>query len=154
MEDFTLGLALLDACPVLFFGISVLLIATKFNNTLFLIGALLSFLAGLGKVLWKLIWAFQKKDIRILSNQFKYSMSTGFLCMVISVILAKVSMVGIFKRMCQMPSVIFFGLGIIGMCIMAYMSQKYSRTDAKANWIEEVINTAAQLCFLIGIALL
>ncbi|MDO4466909.1 MAG: hypothetical protein Q4C49_07860 [Bacillota bacterium] len=153
MKDFTLGLALLDVCPVIFFGISMLIIASKFNSLLFFIGASLSFCAGLGKVLWKLLWALCKKDVRILSNQLKYTMSVGFICMIASLFIEKVNVVLILLSFWKLPSAIFFFTGIVGMCLMGYMGKTYSRTDDKANWIEEMINTIAQLCFLIGIIL-
>jgi len=61
MEGFTLGLALVDAIPVLSFGISMLIIASRFDNPLFLIGAALSVLAGCCKVAWKLVLGLTKK---------------------------------------------------------------------------------------------
>ncbi|MBQ0065448.1 MAG: hypothetical protein KBT48_06755 [Firmicutes bacterium] len=151
MKGFTWKLALLDACPVLLFGISVLSIGAKFNNPFFRIGAILSFLAGLGKVVWKILLAWKQKDVRILSNQFKYCMISGAMIMFISTIMAKVNWLSLFQAMCTMPSVIFFGIGIIGMALMGYMAKNCSQEDAKNNWIEEVINTLAQLCILLGI---
>ena len=50
-ENFPLSLAFFDALPVLFFGIAVLLIAIRFENILFITGAFLCTLAGLGKVI-------------------------------------------------------------------------------------------------------
>ena len=46
MEGFTVALALVDAIPVLSFGISMVIIATRFESPLFMIGAALSVLAG------------------------------------------------------------------------------------------------------------
>ena len=50
MEGFTIGLALVDAVPVLSFGISMVIIASKFGSPLFMVGAALSVLAGCCKV--------------------------------------------------------------------------------------------------------
>ena len=47
-EGFTLGMALMDAMPVLLFVCSVILIASKFHSVLFLAGAVCSALAGCG----------------------------------------------------------------------------------------------------------
>ena len=55
MEGFTLGLALVDAIPVLSFGISMVIIASRFHSPIFMIGASLSVIAGCCKVAWKLI---------------------------------------------------------------------------------------------------
>ena len=46
MEGFTVALALVDAIPVLRFGISMVIIASRFDSPLFMIGAFLSVLAG------------------------------------------------------------------------------------------------------------
>ena len=63
MEGFTLALALVDAIPVLSFGISMVIIASRFHSPVFMIGAGLSVLAGCCKVAWKLILGISKKDI-------------------------------------------------------------------------------------------
>lgn len=46
MEGFTVALALVDAIPVLSFGISMVIIAGRFQSPLFMVGAGLSVLAG------------------------------------------------------------------------------------------------------------
>ena len=60
-ENFPLSLAFFDALPVLFFGIAVLLIAIHFENILFITSAFLCTLAGIGKVVWKIIIAGTRK---------------------------------------------------------------------------------------------
>ncbi len=55
MEGFTVALALVNAIPVLLFGSSMILVASRFGHPLFIIGAALSTLAGCCKVAWKLI---------------------------------------------------------------------------------------------------
>ena len=46
MEGFTLGLALVDAIPVLAFAGSMAIVAARFDSPLFMLGAGLSILAG------------------------------------------------------------------------------------------------------------
>ena len=70
MEGFTLGLALVDAIPVLSFGISMVIIAGRFDSPLFMIGAAFSVLAGCCKVAWKMILGITKKDLRWLNKPF------------------------------------------------------------------------------------
>ena len=70
MEGFTLGLALVDAIPVLSFGVSMVIIAGRFRSPLFLVGAALSVLAGCCKVAWKLVLGITKKDLRWLNKPF------------------------------------------------------------------------------------
>ena len=69
MEGFTIGLALVDAIPVLAFGISMVIIATRFDSALFTFGAALSVLAGCCKVAWKLVLGIAKKDPKNLMGQ-------------------------------------------------------------------------------------
>ncbi|MBQ1451270.1 MAG: hypothetical protein IIZ22_01230, partial [Clostridia bacterium] len=59
-EGFTVKLALVDALPVIFFSLSLILIATALSGSgltfwVVLIGAILIALSGLCKVLWKLL---------------------------------------------------------------------------------------------------
>ena len=54
-KDFTLALALFDAVPVILFMITATIVAIRFNNPIFLSGAALCSLAGLGKIVWKII---------------------------------------------------------------------------------------------------
>ena len=68
MEGFTLALALGDAIPVLSFGISMVIIASRFQSPLFMVGAALSVLGGCCKVAWKLILGIWKKDVRWLND--------------------------------------------------------------------------------------
>ncbi len=69
-KDFTPALALVDALPVLFFGISMLLAAHRLQSVLFAVGVALITLAGCGKVLWKLLLAVWKKDAPWLNRYF------------------------------------------------------------------------------------
>ena len=78
MEGFTVALALVDAIPVLSFGISMVIIATRFESPLFMIGAALSVLAGCCKVAWKLVLGIWKKDLRWLNKPFLPMQITGF----------------------------------------------------------------------------
>ena len=87
MEGFTLALALVDAIPVLSFGISMVIIASRFQSPLFMIGAALSVLGGCCKVAWKLVLGIAKKDLRWLNKPFVPMMASGFLLLVVSVIL-------------------------------------------------------------------
>ena len=70
MEGFTVGLALVDAIPVLSFGISMVIIASRFDSPLFMLGAALSVLAGCCKVAWKLVLGIAKKDVTWLNKPF------------------------------------------------------------------------------------
>ena len=154
-EGFTLGLALVDAVPVIVFSLSVLVIALRFRKILFVIGALCSIFAGCGKVVWKLILACRKKNIVWLNKQFRYMMCIGFLLMLLSVIFnwGSIQFTAILRRILSFPAVLFFILGIAGMTAMAVMGRKLDPTVPKNNWKEQITNAVAQTMIFIGILL-
>ena len=87
MEGFTIALALVDAIPVLSFGLSMVILASRFQSPLFMIGAILSVLGGCCKVAWKLVLGIWKKDLRWLNKPFVPMMAGGFLLLLVSVLL-------------------------------------------------------------------
>ena len=154
MEGFTLGLALVDAIPVLSFGISMVIIAGRFDSPLFMIGAGLSVLAGCCKVAWKLILGIANKNLKWLNKPFVPMQATGFLLMLISfvVVFRRISWSGVFAAVTGLPSILFF-LGWIGlMGFMGwYRKNKFRNDDAHSNWTAQIINAAGQTCLLLGI---
>ena len=110
MEGFTVALALVDAVPVLSFGISMVIIAGKFQSPLFMVGAALSVLAGCCKVAWKLILGIWKKNLRWLNKPFVPMQATGFLLMLISFALrfSKINWRAVAAGITGIPSILFF----------------------------------------------
>lgn len=155
-EGFTLTLALVDALPVLFFCASMMVIGRLFSSLLFLVGALLCFIAGAAKVLWKVIVVLKKKNIWFLFLQMRILMPIGFALMLISLIVNRsaISFAGIGAAFMSMPSLIFFTIGILGMLLMMIFAVKLDSSDVKANWIEQLTNGIAQAAFFIGLLLL
>lgn len=155
-EDFTLGLAIVDALPVLLFGGSIIFVGLRFGSILFLIGAALCFWAGAAKVLWKIIVAARKKNIWWLFLQMRIAMPIGFALMLFAVILnlKAISLTAVLAAIISMPSVIFFAVGVLGMALMGIFAAKLDSADVRSNWIEQLTNTAAQAAFLVGILLL
>ena len=155
-EGFTLGLVLVDALPVLFFGASAVVISILFNSGLFLAGALLCLIGGAGKVLWKLIVVLKRKNIWPLFIQMRVLMPAGFLLMIISLILnrGRLHFAAIIAGMLSFPSVLFFALGVIGMALMIVFSVRLDSSDLKSNWIEQFTNGIAQAAIFIGLLLL
>ena len=156
MEGFTLGLALVDAIPVLSFGISMVIIAGRFDSPLFMIGAVLSVLGGCCKVAWKLVLGITKKDLRWINKPFVPMMATGFLMMVVSFIIGfrKIHWAGVLAAVTGLPSLLFFMAWIGLMCFMGwYRKNRFSRDDAKSNWTAQIVNALGQTCLLLGILL-
>lgn len=155
-EGFTLSLALVDALPVLLFGASCILIGMIFKSPLFIIGACLCFAGGFMKVMWKVVLALKKKDVRFLNKQFRYTMIGGFVLIIISVIVGfkRISLAAIGAAITGLPQVIFFALWLVGMITMGVLAKKLDSAVAKNNWIEQCVNGVAQLCFFVGLLFL
>lgn len=154
MEGFTLALALVDAIPVLSFGVSMVIIAGRFQSPLFMIGAALSVLAGCCKVAWKLILGIAKKDLRWLNKPFVPMQATGFLLMLVSFVIGfkRISWSGVLTAVTGLPSIAFFILWLVGMGTMVwYRKTRFKNDDAKSNWTAQIINAVGQTCLLLGI---
>ena len=154
MEGFTIGLALVDAIPVLSFGISMVIIASRFPSPLFMIGAILSVLGGCCKVVWKLVLGIWKKDLRWINKPFVPMMAGGFLLLIVSVIVGfgKIHWAGVGAAILSFPSVLFFVAWIGLMGFMGwYRKHKFSNEDAKSNWTAQIVNALGQTCLLLGI---
>ena len=154
MEGFTIGLALVDAIPVLSFGISMVIIASRFSSPLFMIGAALSVLAGCCKVAWKLVLGIAKKDLRWLNKPFVPMQATGFLLMLVSFVLGfgKIDWPGVGAALLRFPSIAFFTAWIGLMGFMGwYRKHKFRNDDAHSNWTAQIVNAAGQTCLLLGI---
>ena len=154
MEGFTLGLALVDAIPVLSFGISMVIIASKFGSPLFMVGAALSVLAGCCKVAWKLILGIWKKDLRWLNKPFVPMQASGFLLMLVSFVIGfrKISWPAVGTALVSFPSLLFFiaWIGLMGF-MGWFRKHKFRNEDAASNWTAQIINAVGQTCLLLGI---
>lgn len=155
-DDFTLGLAIVDALPVLFFGASIIAIALMFQSPLFFIGALVVFLAGAIKVLWKIIVVIKKKNVWWMFVQMRIFMPIGMIIMIVSLIVNRRAIDGaaVWQAVTSMPALVFFVIGFAGMVLMTVFAIKLDSSDSKSNWIEQIVNTVAQLSFFVGILLL
>ena len=154
MEGFTIGLALVDAIPVLSFGISMVIIASRFPSPLFMIGAILSVLGGCCKVAWKLVLGIWKKDLRWINKPFVPMMAGGFLLLIISLIVGfgKIHWAGVGAAILSFPSILCFVAWIGLMGFMGwYRKHKFSNEDARSNWTAQIVNALGQTCLLLGI---
>ena len=154
MEGFTIGLALVDAIPVLSFGISMVIIAGRFPSPLFMIGAILSVLGGCCKVAWKLVLGIWKKDLRWINKPFVPMMAGGFLLLIVSLIVGfgKIDWASVGMAVIGFPSILFFVAWIGLMGVMGwYRKHKFSNDDARSNWTAQIVNALGQTCLLLGI---
>lgn len=149
----TAGMTLLDAVPVILFAASMSLMAVFFSmkslwtGLFFGLGALLSFLAGLGKVIWKFLLVTKKKDVSIFKKQFRYLMSSGFLLMLIGAavyIFKFVTADRLINVFWSFPGTLFLVLGLGNFIAMCVYGAKADMDTTRANWTEEILNTLAQ----------
>lgn len=154
MEGFTLALALVDAVPVLSFGISMVIIASRFDSSLFMIGAILAVLGGCCKVAWKLVLGIWKKDLRWLNKPFVTMMATGFGFILGSLLtgLGKINWAGVGAALISFPSILFFiaWIGLMGF-MGWYRKNRFQHDNAKSNWTAQIVNAVGQTCLLLGI---
>lgn len=150
---FTVKLAALDCVPVLLFSAAAVTLAGKLGRPLFVIGAVFCVLAGMGKVIWKIVLALKGKDLQILGAQLRYVMPIGFLLMIIGAVRSETAS-QLIQQAIKMPSVLFFALAGIGLILMIVCARKFDRKDIRGNWIEEGINCVVQALVLVGVILL
>jgi hypothetical protein len=93
MYNFTIPMALMDFVPVVFFGITAVLLINDLSNkmrkavfTLFAAGCFNVFLAGFCKALWKLLYAANICDFAALEEMFMPVNSLGLLFVGLSLI--------------------------------------------------------------------
>lgn len=155
-EGFTVAMALVDLIPVVFFGLSALRVGQLFRSTLFLLGAGVCLLSGVVKVLWKLIAAVSRRNIWPLFLQMRILMPAGFLLLLAALMAdrQRLHWAAIWAGLTAFPSCLFFALGLLGMVLMAVFALHLSSADPKANWLEQGVNGAAQLCFFLGLIFL
>ncbi len=156
MEGFTLSLALVDAIPVLLFGGSMILVATKFGHPLFILGAVLSTLAGCFKVTWKLVLGIWKKDLQWLNKRFLPMQITGFGFMLGSFLVGiwSIEWAAVWAAVSSFPSILLFVLWAALMLLMGwYRKNRFRNDDAKSNWTAQYINCAAQAALFLAIVL-
>ena len=152
-EDFTLALALVDAIPVIFFGANGIVLYRFFPYALLLAGAILSLISGLVKVLWKVIVVVKRRNVWPMFWQMRIFLPLGFALMVAAVVLhaGQIAWREFLTDLLSLPTVIFMGLGILGIVLMIVWAIVLDNGDKKANWVEQLTNGLSQLAFFIGL---
>jgi hypothetical protein len=150
-RQYSIGLALFDLVPVLLFLASGVLIYSRYRSPLLLAGALACFAGGMCKAVWKLIVVIRGADCSSLTKAFRMLMPAGFALMILSVPAGgKAALSGFWHALTMMPAALFFTSGFALMCLMGYLGS-HMDSGARANWIEEAVNTLAQLSVLAGL---
>ena len=152
-NNFTVGLSLVDAVPVLLFCFTMAIVGKLLGSYLFISGAFIAFIAGSIKVLWKIIVALKRKNIWWMFVQMRIFMPIGFVLMLVGYLLSlsRINLSVVWASVISFPAVIFFVIGVLGMVLMTVFAIKLDSSDVKSNWIEQITNGVAQLAFLIGV---
>ena len=146
-----MGLALVDLAPVLLFLLSGLVMCSMYKSVLLLAGVIACFSGGLCKAIWKMIIVISRKDHPGLTRAFHILMPAGFALMILSVpVGGKAALAGLWRSLTMMPAAAFFAAGFALMCLMGYLGS-HMDNSVRSNWIEEIVNTLAQLAVLAGV---
>lgn len=154
-EGFSLQMALVDAIPVILFGLSAVRVGSLFGSRIFIAGALICLFSGAAKVLWKLIAAAAGKNVWPLFVQMRILMPAGFAIMLAALIIdrARLSAAAVVSALTGFPACVFFAAGALGMIAMLIFAFRMDSANPRVNWLEQGVNSAAQLCFFIGLLL-
>ena len=94
-------------------------------------------------------------DLRFLNKQMRYLMPAEFLLIILALVIDRDrwSIAAVIRHMTNMPALFLFLTGATGMGLMVWFAKKKDRRDAKANWKEQITNSVAQFCIMLGILL-
>ena len=154
-EGFSVPMALVDLIPVVFFSLSAVKAGSLFHSTLFMAGAVICLLSGVVKVGWKLIAAVSQRNIWPMFVRMRVLMPVGFLTMFAALIVDRAGLNGeaMLAKLSGFPACIFFLAGALGIILMLVFAFRMDSSDPKVNWMEQTVNSLAQICFFIGLML-
>jgi len=130
MKDFSISMALVDFIPVIFFGISSIILMRDLYNkmskaayAIFCAGMVNITFAGALKALYKLLYALGICDFEALSDMFFPTQSIGFLLAGIGIVLMMCQKSGSVKMLGTAPvffsgTFVFVGLMVAGLGLM------------------------------------
>jgi len=152
-SGFSLSLAVVDVIPILLFLLMGSLAAKKIDSPLLLIASIICVLAGMMKVIWKILLAAGKGDRHLLPVLFRIFMPAGFALIIAALLRQSKKTAALIAGMSAFPSLIFLILGTAGMAAMLIFAFKIDRKNVRGNWLEEYTNIFMQGMFLICILL-
>ena len=120
-----------------------------FHSGLFVAGAVVCLLSGVVKVGWKLIAAVSQRNIWPMFVQMRVLMPVGFLTMFAALIVDRAGLNGeaMLAKLSGFPACLFFLAGALGMILMLVFAFRMDSSDPKVNWMEQTVNSLAQICF-------
>lgn len=87
--------------------------------------------------------------------QMRILMPVGFLTMFAALIVDRAGLNGeaMLAKLSVFPACLFFLAGALGMILMLVFAFRMDSSDPKVNWMEQTVNSLAQICFFIGLML-
>ncbi|MBQ2479308.1 MAG: hypothetical protein II510_07560 [Erysipelotrichales bacterium] len=154
--EYTVGLALFDAVPVILFLAACVLLWKMTGSVLVLAGGIVSFVSGMGKVLWKILVAVQKKNVWPLFVQMRFWMPAGLTLVLAGFLITCFTkdLSSFWEKALTALPILFFVLSLSGMTGMILCGAKLDPVKARSNWIEQGCNTIAQGAFFAAMALI
>ena len=151
-QDYTMKLALFDAVPVILFGASSIIMFRMTSSLLVLLGGIICFIAGMLKVLWKILVVVKQKNVWFLFEQMRIFMPLGFCVMFLGCVIGFFTgkAARFFYVMSQPLPILFWLFSVAGIIGMIMCAKRLDSVKASSNWIEETCNTLAQGSFLIA----
>lgn len=153
-EGFTLGLALVDAVPVLLFCLACITCGVRLHSSVFVAGAVIAFVGGAGKVCWKLVIALANRNLPLLSRQMRVVMPVGFALMLVGLLTSGLTMDAFVAGVTSFPTWAFLLIWIGCMCGMGWFAGHLDPTDVRSNWIEQLTNACGQAALLAALLLM
>ena len=187
MHQFTVPMGLMDFVPVIFFGVTgVILLGDLYQKmskgafALFAAGVINVFTAGFLKALWKTLYAAGICDFVAFEQMFLLFVGAAMIWMLCAGKKSAAMSVVPVPFVSGLPFILMMVLGLGGMCaVLSILSARMKKAPVMAlfiasfllsmgmgylagqdsslawvNWAEQGINTASQLCLMIGALLL
>lgn len=141
-NEYSMGLALMDLVPVIFFGASTAAFLRNGCSILAALGLILVFTGGICKALWKLRIASGKEEVPALNTAFHRLMPAGGLLLTAEVIrwIIAGSWHGFFSGTRWIWILLFFA----GMIVMGFLKSRQGQGNHMV-WCAEITNSVSQL---------
>ena len=135
------------------FCLSSIVLGRRITSPLFVVGSVVAFAGGAGKVAWKALLALARRDVPILARQMRYVMPLGFALMVAGAVMRLDALAGVLASLVRPPAVLALAAWAACMVAMSYMAVHNRQDVARDNWVEEVVNTVGQAALLLALLL-
>lgn len=150
-EGFSAPMAFVDLLPVVFFGLSAVKAGNLFHSGL--CGSLPALGCCEGGM--EAHRGRSQRNIWPMFVQMRVLMPVGFLTMFAALIVDRAGLNGeaMLAKLSGFPACLFFLAGALGMILMLVFAFRMDSSDPKVNWMEQTVNSLAQICFFIGLML-